>query len=90
MVTSQPVATVSATVAETWMQAFTHTQTHTQLYMLTHTCLHLLTNKNTTERERKGRGKSTTSHTAKANTLLAVLPGAAYANYYTTAPELAL
>lgn len=68
--------------------------THTLLYMLTHTCLHLLANKNTTggaarekRRGRAGLNKSEDfTHKHSYNTLRAVLLAAAYANDYSTAP----
>ena len=65
-----------------------HTSTHELLYVLTHTCLHLLAKKNTTEPE-KGRTKSRTSHTGTANRAPVVLAAVAHTNNHAAAPALA-
>lgn len=92
-VTSQPVATV---LGHSHRDVDANIQRRMLRYMLTHTCLRLLVNKNTTEskverekrvQENAGK-KSRTLHTYTANTLLAVLLAAAYTNNYTIAPVL--
>ncbi len=66
-VTSQSVATVSATVADTWMQTFTHTHTHTW-YTCKPTPAAAHSQTKTQQREKENGRKSRTSHTFTAST----------------------